>query len=131
VQATENVHVLRVNVSQYTGAYSPNVFAVVDSGEAVIIDAGFPDDASIDSRLDYLKALGGPRRADDHHAPSLRPCRRRLSSARGDGRRHRDASEEERLLHEAVARTLATIHQQQYAPRSGKGSSTGRWRTAT
>ncbi|MCJ7491832.1 MAG: MBL fold metallo-hydrolase [Dehalococcoidia bacterium] len=61
MQATESVHVLRVNVKPYTGAYSPNVFAVVDSGQAVLIDAGFPNDDSVDSRLDYLKTIGGPR----------------------------------------------------------------------
>lgn len=61
MQATESVHVLRVNVKPYSGAYSPNVFAVVDSGQAVLVDAGFPNSDSIDSRLDYLKAIGGPR----------------------------------------------------------------------
>ena len=61
MQATESVHVLRVNVSQYSGAYSPNVFAVVDSGEAVLIDAGLPDDGSVSSRLEYLKTIGEPR----------------------------------------------------------------------
>jgi ribonuclease/clavin/mitogillin len=61
MQVTGTVHLLRVNVKPYSGAYSPNVFLVVDSGQAILIDGGFPDDGSLSSRLDYLKSVGSPR----------------------------------------------------------------------
>jgi glyoxylase-like metal-dependent hydrolase (beta-lactamase superfamily II) len=105
VQATESVHVLRVNVKPYTGAYSPNVFAVVDSGQAVLIDAGFPNDDSIDSRLDYLNAIGGPRVEliiITHHHFDHAGGANRLREA--TGARIAMHPEEERLLRETLAR---------------------------
>jgi glyoxylase-like metal-dependent hydrolase (beta-lactamase superfamily II) len=105
VQATESVHVLRVNVKQYTGAYSPNVFAVVDSGEAALIDAGFPNDGSVDSRLDYLKAIGGPRVEliiiTHHHFDHAGGANRLHEATGGRIAMH---PEEERLLRETLAR---------------------------
>lgn len=61
VQVNEHVHVVRVRVRSYPEAYSPNVYFVVDGGEAIMVDSGFPDDDSVGARLDYLRSLGGPR----------------------------------------------------------------------
>ena len=105
MQATESVHVLRVNVKPYTGAYSPNVFAVVDSGRAVLIDAGFPNDDSVDSRLDYLKTIGGPRVEMiivTHHHFDHAGGANRLREA--TGARIAMHPEEERLLRQTPAR---------------------------
>ena len=105
MQSTESVHVLRVNVKPYTGAYSPNVFAVVDSGQAVLIDAGFPNDDSIDSRLDYLKAIGGPRVetiiVTHHHFDHVGGANRLREAT---GARIAMHPEEERLLRGTLAR---------------------------
>jgi ribonuclease/clavin/mitogillin len=105
VQATESVHVLRVNVSQLSGAYSPNVFVVVDAGEAVLIDAGLPDDDSIRSRLDYLKALGEPRvgliAVTHHHFDHVGGARLLREATGGRIAMH---PEEERLLREMLER---------------------------
>ena len=105
MQATESVHVLRVNVSQYSGTYSPNVFAVVDSGEAVLIDAGLPDDASVSGRLEYLKSIGDP------HVELIIVTHHHFDHA-GGANRLREATgariamhpEEERLLREGLRR---------------------------
>lgn len=105
MQATENVHVLRVNVKQYGGGYSPNVFAVVDSGEAALIDAGFPDDGSVESHLEYLKTIGGPRVnliiITHHHFDHAGGANRLHEATGGRIAMH---PEEERLLREALAR---------------------------
>jgi glyoxylase-like metal-dependent hydrolase (beta-lactamase superfamily II) len=105
VRATDNVHVLRVNVSQYTGAYSPNVFAVVDSGEGVLIDAGLPDDASIQGRLDYLKGIGSPQIrtiiVTHHHYDHVSGAERLREAT---GARVAMQAEEERLLAETLKR---------------------------
>jgi hypothetical protein len=50
MQVTPHVYCLRVRVAPYPEAYSPNVFLVVHSGHAVMIDAGFPDDESVQKR---------------------------------------------------------------------------------
>ncbi len=105
MRASESVHVLRVNVSQYTGAYSPNVFAVVDSGEAVLIDAGLPDDASVGSRLDYLKSIGDPRVEliviTHHHYDHAGGASRLQEATKARIAMH---PEEERLLRETLSR---------------------------
>ena len=106
MQATNTVHVLRVNVSQYSGAYSPNVFAVVDSGEAVLIDAGLPDDGSVASRLDYLKAIGDPRVGliivTHHHFDHVGGAHRLREGTGAVVAMHAEA---ERLLREALTRS--------------------------
>lgn len=60
MQVSEHVHVVRVRVRSYPEAYSPNVYLVVDGGEALMVDSGFPDDDSIGGRLRHLQSLGGP-----------------------------------------------------------------------
>ena len=105
MQATESVHVLRVNVSQYSGAYSPNVFLVLDSGKAVLIDAGLPNDESVDSRLAYLETVGGPRVeliiVTHHHFDHVGGANRLCGAT---GARIAMHPEEERLLREALTR---------------------------
>ena len=105
MRATESVHVLRVNVSQYSGTYSPNVFLVADAGEAVLIDAGLPDDDSIRSRLDYLEALGDASikliAVTHHHFDHVGGARRLREATGGRIAMH---PEEERLLRETLER---------------------------
>jgi glyoxylase-like metal-dependent hydrolase (beta-lactamase superfamily II) len=60
MQITDHVHVVRVKVRSYPEAYSPNVFLVVDGSDAVMVDSGFPDDGSVNTRLEYLRSLGSP-----------------------------------------------------------------------
>jgi glyoxylase-like metal-dependent hydrolase (beta-lactamase superfamily II) len=61
VQATANVHVLRVKSEAYQGAYSPSIYLVVDDGHAVMIDGGLPDEASVREHIAYVKSIGNPR----------------------------------------------------------------------
>jgi len=58
VQATPNVHVLRVRSEAYAGAYSPNVYVVTDRGRAVLVDSGLPDESSARGSIDYVAGLG-------------------------------------------------------------------------
>jgi glyoxylase-like metal-dependent hydrolase (beta-lactamase superfamily II) len=60
MQITDHVHVVRARVRSYTEAYSPNVYFVVDGDEAVMVDSGFPDDDSVNVRLDFLRSVGNP-----------------------------------------------------------------------
>jgi len=105
MQVTATVHLLRVNVKPYSDAYSPNVFLVVDSGQAILIDGGFPDDGSLSSRLDYLKGMGSPR-VDliviTHHHLDHAGGAHRLAEA--TGARIAMHPLEARLLHEAAER---------------------------
>jgi ribonuclease/clavin/mitogillin len=105
MQVTATVHLLRVNVKPYSGAYSPNVFLVVDSGQAILIDGGFPDDGSLGSRLDYLKSVGSPR-VDliviTHHHLDHSSGAHRLAEA--TGARIAMHPLEARLLHEVAER---------------------------
>jgi ribonuclease/clavin/mitogillin len=113
VQATASVHVLRVNVKAYSGAYSPNVFAVVDSGEAVLIDAGFPDDDSVRNRLDYMGSMGGPRVeliiVTHHHFDHVGGANRLREATGAPVAMH---PEEERLLREALRRPSRSPQEQ-------------------
>jgi len=43
-----------------SGPYAPNVYLVVDGGQAALIDAGYPDEAAVTNRLDYLQGMAGP-----------------------------------------------------------------------
>ena len=117
MRATDSVHVLRVNVKAYSGAYSPNVFAVVDSGKAVLIDAGFPDDDSVRNRLDYMGSMGGPRVeliiVTHHHFDHVGGANRLREATGAPVAMH---PEEERLLREALRRPSRSP-QEQYVRR--------------
>jgi glyoxylase-like metal-dependent hydrolase (beta-lactamase superfamily II) len=43
-----------------SGPYAPNVYLVVDGGQGALIDAGYPDEASIKPRLEYLQGMADP-----------------------------------------------------------------------
>jgi len=113
VRATDSVHVLRVNVKAYSGAYSPNVFAVVDSGKAVLIDAGFPDDDSVGNRLDYMGSMGGPRVemiiVTHHHVDHVGGANRLREATGAPVAMH---PEEVRLLREALRRPSRSPQEQ-------------------
>lgn len=62
MQVAPNVHSIPIAVTRgpFTGFYGPNVYLVVDH-EATFIDSGYSDQAAVNSRLEYLKHLGGLR----------------------------------------------------------------------
>jgi len=43
-----------------SGPYAPNVYLVLDGGQGALIDAGYPDEGSIEPRLKYLQGRAGP-----------------------------------------------------------------------
>lgn len=60
-QITPHVHSLPVQLDWFPQPYPPNVHLVVDGGEGALIDAGFPDEQSIDTRLEALRQFPGLR----------------------------------------------------------------------
>ncbi len=58
-EITPHVHSLDVQLDWFPQPYSPNVHLVVDGEEGALIDAGFSDDQSIDSRLEALRGFAG------------------------------------------------------------------------
>jgi len=61
MEITLRVHAIPAPVKVYTGPYPPNVYLVVDGGQAAMIDAGFSEGDSVQERLAYLKGLPGLR----------------------------------------------------------------------
>jgi glyoxylase-like metal-dependent hydrolase (beta-lactamase superfamily II) len=59
MQVSERIHSIEADTSVYTGPLAPNVWLVVDSGEAVMIDSGFADETALEIRLGYLEKLQG------------------------------------------------------------------------
>jgi glyoxylase-like metal-dependent hydrolase (beta-lactamase superfamily II) len=57
MEITPRVHAIPAPVKIYTGPYPPNVYLVVDGGQAAMIDAGFAEEDSVQERLDYLAGL--------------------------------------------------------------------------
>jgi len=57
VEITSRVHAIPAPVNIYTGPYPPNVYLVVDGGQAAMIDAGFSEEDSVGERLAYLEGL--------------------------------------------------------------------------
>jgi len=114
MEVTAKVHALRVQAKSYPGAYSPNVFLVVDGGQAIMIDSGFPDEESVGGRLDYLKGLGDARLeyiALTHHHFDHSSGAHRLRQA--TGARVAMHPTEEELLREAAGRMPAEISPQE------------------
>ncbi len=58
-EITAHVHSLDVQLDWFPQPYPPNVHLVVDGEEGALIDAGFSDDQSINSRLEALRGFAG------------------------------------------------------------------------
>jgi ribonuclease/clavin/mitogillin len=85
MEVTPNVHTVRVPMKS-PGVYSPNVYLVVNQGQGIMIDSGFPNDDSFRERMDYLEGLGDVKLAYivlTHHHFDHASGARRLSEATG------------------------------------------------
>ena len=60
MEITPRVHSIPAPQAFLSGPYAPNVYLVVDGGQAALIDAGYPDDGSIGPRLEYLQGMADP-----------------------------------------------------------------------
>jgi len=60
MEITPRVHSIPALQAFYAGPQAPNVYLVVDGGQGALIDAGYPDEASIKTRLEYLQGIAGP-----------------------------------------------------------------------
>jgi glyoxylase-like metal-dependent hydrolase (beta-lactamase superfamily II) len=60
MEITPRVHSIPAPQAFLSGPYAPNVYLVVDGGQAALIDAGYPDEGSIGPRLEYLQGIAGP-----------------------------------------------------------------------
>jgi len=60
MEITPRVHSIPAPQAFLSGPYAPNVYLVVDGGQAALIDAGYPDEGSIKPRLEYLQGRAGP-----------------------------------------------------------------------
>ena len=59
MEITPHVHSLHVQLDWFPQPYPPNVHLVVDGNEGALIDAGFPDEQSMKSRLEMLAEFSG------------------------------------------------------------------------
>ncbi|MEX2238589.1 MAG: MBL fold metallo-hydrolase [Dehalococcoidia bacterium] len=59
MQISDRVHSIDAETSIYTGPLVPNVWLIVDCGEAAMIDTGFADEKALEVRLGYLEKLSG------------------------------------------------------------------------
>jgi endoribonuclease LACTB2 len=55
MEITSPIHSIPATPSFYTGPQAPNVFLIHDSGEGVLIDSGFGDEKSIQTRVEFLR----------------------------------------------------------------------------
>jgi len=60
MELTPRVHSIPAPHAAFSGPLAPNVYLVVDGGQGALIDAGYPDEASIKPRLEYLQGIAGP-----------------------------------------------------------------------
>jgi len=60
MEITPRVHSIPAPQAVFSGPLAPNVYLVVDGGQGALIDAGYPDEASIKPRLEYLQGIAGP-----------------------------------------------------------------------
>ncbi|MGA9350549.1 MAG: MBL fold metallo-hydrolase, partial [Anaerolineae bacterium] len=60
MELTPRVHSIPAPQAFYAGPQAPNVYLVVDGGQGALIDAGYPDEASVKPRLEYLRRIAGP-----------------------------------------------------------------------
>jgi len=59
MELTPRVHSIPAPQAFYAGPQAPNVYLVVDGGQGVLIDAGYPDEVSVKPRLEYLQRIAG------------------------------------------------------------------------
>ena len=55
MEITTHVHSIPAQPAFYTGPQAPNVFLIRDGDEGALIDSGFGDEKSVQTRLDFLK----------------------------------------------------------------------------
>jgi ribonuclease/clavin/mitogillin len=55
MEITSHIHSIPATPSFYTGPQAPNVFLIHDGGEGVLIDSGFGDEKSIQTRVEFLR----------------------------------------------------------------------------
>ena len=60
MEITPRVHSIPAPQAFFSGPLAPNVYLVVDGGHGALIDAGYPDEASVKPRLEYLQGMAGP-----------------------------------------------------------------------
>jgi len=60
MEITPRVHTIPAPQAVFSGPQAPNVYLVVDGGQGALIDAGYPDEAAITARLQYLQGIAGP-----------------------------------------------------------------------
>jgi glyoxylase-like metal-dependent hydrolase (beta-lactamase superfamily II) len=59
MEITPRVHTIPAPQAFYSGPLAPNVYLMLDSGQGALIDAGYPDEAAITARLQYLQGIAG------------------------------------------------------------------------
>jgi ribonuclease/clavin/mitogillin len=57
MEITPRVHSIPAPQAFFSGPQAPNVYLVVDGGQGALIDAGYPDEAAVTARLEYLRAI--------------------------------------------------------------------------
>jgi endoribonuclease LACTB2 len=55
LEITPYIHSIPAEPSFYTGPQAPNVFLVYDGGEGALIDSGFGDEKSVQTRVEFLR----------------------------------------------------------------------------
>ena len=56
-EVTPHVYSLDVKIDWFPQPFPPNVHLIVDGGEGALIDAGFPDDESFNTRMEWLRSV--------------------------------------------------------------------------
>jgi glyoxylase-like metal-dependent hydrolase (beta-lactamase superfamily II) len=56
---TPRVHSIPAPQAVFSGPQAPNVYLVVDGGRGALIDAGYPGEAAVKSRREYLQRMAG------------------------------------------------------------------------
>src|SRR2546428_7951508 len=55
MEITPHIYSIPAEPSFYTGPQAPNVFLVHDGGEGALIDSGFGDEKSVQTRVEFLR----------------------------------------------------------------------------
>ena len=58
-EVTPHVYSLDVKIDWFPQPFPPNVHLIMDGGEGALIDAGFPDDESFNTRMEWLRGVPG------------------------------------------------------------------------